>query len=71
MDRTWHMRAQLGYAIRWDAADLPALPERFGALLRHPLGALESVSREALSGTRIGIYTLHFRAGRVWEYDLP
>lgn len=69
VDRDGRARLQLGYSIRWSAADLPLLPARAARLARDPFGTVERVSRDALTGAGVRLYTLSFRASDLLPVD--
>lgn len=65
LDQRGGARGELGFALRWDASDIPDLPRRAAELALDPFGTTGRAAGEALSGADVGIYSLHFKAGEV------
>lgn len=62
-------RGELGFSVRWDAADLPDLPRQAALLALDPFGTTERAAREALDGANLGVYAFHFKTKGILPLD--
>jgi hypothetical protein len=62
-------RGELGFSVRWEAADIPKLPRRAARLALDPFGTTERAAREALTGADVGVYSLSFRTKGILPVD--
>ncbi|TPW19289.1 MAG: hypothetical protein FD126_2833 [Elusimicrobia bacterium] len=70
VDERGKPRGELGFSVRWDAADIEHLPRRAARLAFDPFGTTERAAREALTGADVGVYTLRFRTAGLVPVDL-
>lgn len=69
LDSNRGARGELGFAVRWDAADIPGLPRQAARRVLDPFGTMARAIHETIDGANLGLYAFHFKAKGVLPLD--